>query len=52
MLFVTHGIAESVFGGMLFSSFTIGTNDSVPEVLAILLTDSEFSRLVFSQFGL
>src|SRR5580700_2049758 len=25
------------FGGMLFSSFTIGTNDSAPEVLAILL---------------
>jgi hypothetical protein len=25
------------FGGMLFSSFTIGANDSVPEVLAILL---------------
>jgi hypothetical protein len=25
------------FGGMLFSSFTIGTKDSAPEVLAILL---------------
>jgi hypothetical protein len=25
------------FGGMLFSSFTVGTNDSAPEVLAILL---------------
>jgi hypothetical protein len=25
------------FGGMLFSSFTIGTNDSAPEVFAILL---------------
>ena len=25
------------FGGMLFSSFTIGTNDSAPEVLTILL---------------
>ena len=25
------------FGGMLFSSFTIGTNDSTPKVLAILL---------------
>jgi hypothetical protein len=25
------------FGGMLFSSFTIGTNDSAPEVLVILL---------------
>jgi hypothetical protein len=25
------------FGGMLFSSFTIGANDSAPEVLAILL---------------
>lgn len=25
------------FGGMLFSSFTVGANDSAPEVLAILL---------------
>jgi hypothetical protein len=25
------------FGGMLFSSFTIGSNDSAPEVMAILL---------------
>lgn len=25
------------FGGMLFSSFTIGANDSAPEVLSILL---------------
>ena len=25
------------FGGMLFSSFTIGSNDSAPEVLTILL---------------
>jgi hypothetical protein len=25
------------FGGMLFGSFTIGSNDSAPEVLAILL---------------
>jgi hypothetical protein len=25
------------FGGMLFSSFTIGSNDSAPEVVAILL---------------
>jgi hypothetical protein len=25
------------FGGMLFSSFTIGTNDSAPEVVALLL---------------
>ncbi len=25
------------FGGMLFSSFTIGTNDSAPEVVAMLL---------------
>src|ERR1700733_1103702 len=26
-----------MFGGLLFSSFTMGANDSLPEVLAILL---------------
>ena len=38
------------FAGMLFSSFTIGSNDSAPEVLTILLYGLTILPSVFSQF--